>query len=185
MSRRRKTPWPKAPWVRARDEALKTEACPFSPARSSKEKWTKQVFDAAPIGAIFTNKFGNSWVKTSAGFKKVGQWPRRPLRARSKLRSGQMRIYLHRRLVFLALHPRCVVFPSKPATDIHHARGRAGTLLLDERFWLPVSRAAHRWIDDHPLQARRAGWLCAAGEWNRPPRDQHTEGLRRIMLSIT
>lgn len=53
--------------------------------------------------------------------------------------------------------------------EVHHTRGRAGGLLLDEQFWMAVSKAGHRWIHAHPAEARRRGWLCAVGEWNTPP----------------
>lgn len=51
-------------------------------------------------------------------------------------------------------------------TEVHHMRGRAGTLLRDKRFWLGVSKAGHRWIHSHVAEARRRGWICAAGQWN-------------------
>jgi uncharacterized Zn finger protein (UPF0148 family) len=49
---------------------------------------------------------------------------------------------------------KCAVYPSQPATEIHHMMGRVGfadewarendmPLMLDERFWLPVSHEAH------------------------------------------
>lgn len=65
---------------------------------------------------------------------------------------------------------RCAVFPHLTATDVHHVRGRAGSLLLDTRYWLPVSRAGHYWIDTHRNEARARGWLAKLGEWNRVDR---------------
>lgn len=61
----------------------------------------------------------------------------------------------------------CAVYPNKMAYQVHHIRGRVGRLLLDERYWLPVSFAGHRWIHDHPEEARRKGWLADGGCWNR------------------
>lgn len=52
--------------------------------------------------------------------------------------------------------------------DIHHMRGRIGTLLLDERYWLAVSRVGHDWINANPVLARAYGWLCQPGQWNKP-----------------
>lgn len=57
---------------------------------------------------------------------------------------------------------------SNRLTEVHHTRGRAGALLLDKRFWIAVSRIGHRWIHSNPAEARRRGWLCAVGEWNKP-----------------
>ncbi len=53
-------------------------------------------------------------------------------------------------------------------TDVHHMRGRAGTLLLDRRFWLGVSRAGHDWIGTNMERARDLGFLCEKGLWNTP-----------------
>ncbi len=54
-------------------------------------------------------------------------------------------------------------------TDVHHMMGRVGfaddfarendiPLLLDERFWLAVSRSGHRWIEENPTQAKERGF---------------------------
>lgn len=57
---------------------------------------------------------------------------------------------------------------SNRLNEVHHTRGRAGALLLDERYWLAVSKQGHRWIHEHPAQARNMGWLAQPGEWNTP-----------------
>lgn len=56
-------------------------------------------------------------------------------------------------------------------TDIHHVKGRSSTayadqwaeekgvpLLLDTRFFLPVCREAHTWIEVHPTEAKEQGY---------------------------
>lgn len=59
---------------------------------------------------------------------------------------------------------KCAVFKGLPATECHHMAGRIGyadewarekeiPLLLDERFWLPVSEQGHRKITDNPKWA--------------------------------
>jgi hypothetical protein len=45
------------------------------------------------------------------------------------------------------------------ATDTHHKGGREGKLLLDFSKCIRVSREGHRWIEQHPNEARRRGWL--------------------------
>ncbi len=73
---------------------------------------------------------------------------RRPSRKQRRNNSA----YLTKRRDFLIEHPWCEWgLRQSPvqhirATDIHHLRGRAGQLLLDERYWLAVSRKAHDWI---------------------------------------
>ncbi len=59
---------------------------------------------------------------------------------------------------------KCAVFPGQMATDIHHAMGRIGyadeaarlaekPLLLDEDYWVAVSREGHRKITEDPKWA--------------------------------
>lgn len=106
---------------------------------------------------------------------------RKAPRRRSKGTEAVMKIYWAKAKQFLAEHPQCAVFYDRPSRDVHHQRGRAATLLLDDRFWIPISRDGHLWVDAHPLEARKRGLLCAAGEWNRPPRDERTEEIRQLM----
>ncbi|HET6224641.1 MAG TPA: hypothetical protein VFF27_00085 [Bacteroidia bacterium] len=44
------------------------------------------------------------------------------------------------------------------ATQIHHQKGRIGSLFLDENFWLPVSALGHKWIEEHPERAYKEGF---------------------------
>lgn len=57
-------------------------------------------------------------------------------------------------------------------TEVHHIRGRCGSLLLDKRFWMAVSKDGHRWIHDHPDTARDRGWLATEGQWNTVPKER-------------
>jgi len=70
---------------------------------------------------------------------------------------------------------RCAVLPHLQATDIHHMKGRVGyadqwarennvSLLLDERFWLAVSRLGHIRIEDNPDWARKMGYSESRAE---------------------
>jgi hypothetical protein len=63
----------------------------------------------------------------------------------------------------------CAVYKGLPAEDVHHMQGRTGyadewarereiPLLLDERFWLPVSRQAHKRITDDSAWAWKNGY---------------------------
>jgi hypothetical protein len=66
---------------------------------------------------------------------------------------------------------KCAVLKNVPATDVHHMAGRSIDayydewaeqngicLLLDERFWLPVSREGHIEITKRPEWAKRMGY---------------------------
>jgi len=84
----------------------------------------------------------------------------------------RMAEYLKIKAIFLRLNPRCAVNTGKAADDVHHLRGRAGSLLADTRYWLPVSRSAHVWIDANRDEARAKGWLCEKGDWLRADEDE-------------
>ena len=99
--------------------------------------------------------FGPGRVRERRGLRPVGQ-----------SRSHMLRRYANARKRWLA-GKACAVFPEKRAVHVHHMRGRVGALLLDERYWLPVSWAGHRWIHDNPGRARRMGWLAQRGQWGK------------------
>lgn len=63
---------------------------------------------------------------------------------------------------------KCAVLKGRPATQVHHMAGRIGyadewarenniPLLIDERFFLPVSDEGHRMVTDNPK------WACENG----------------------
>lgn len=76
----------------------------------------------------------------------------------SKKRAGENAEYLKLKAQFLKDNPRCAVYPTKASTDVHHRRGRIGALLTDTRYFLAVSMAGHRWIEEHPQEAYEKGW---------------------------
>jgi|31_taG_2_1085359.scaffolds.fasta_scaffold04746_5 hypothetical protein len=79
--------------------------------------------------------------------------------------SSRLREYAKAKKVWLKANPVCTVDNcGRPTQDVHHMRGRAGLLLLEERWWLPVCRAHHDWIHKYPEEARIMGWL---GPWGR------------------
>lgn len=45
----------------------------------------------------------------------------------------------------------------KATTDVHHTKGKIGELLFDVRWFLPVARVCHNWINDHPDEAEAMG----------------------------
>jgi hypothetical protein len=135
--------------------------------------------------------------KAAASIKASPKSPtkRKPLKPRSKKRILQSQIYREKRLAFLCAYPRCAAYIARsggwelmrmhpspenalrlvllielapPATTIHHTRGRAGPLYLDETFWLGVSLENHQWIDANNDAARALGLLCRRGLYNVP-----------------
>ena len=125
------------------------------------------------------------WVRAGlpgyAGYRKGQPKPKAKLRARSIRRGQIMRMYCVLKTRFLREHPSCAVDGWRPSCDVHHVRGRAGTLLIDTRFWLPVSRQGHDWIHRHPVLARIRGLLAERGYWGTAPKDAITARLRGLM----
>jgi hypothetical protein len=112
--------------------------------------------------------------------------PRKHVRPVSAKRRTELRQYAPLARAFVAAHvalgEACPVVSAIPElrdgrrygwpissrlTEVHHRRGRAGSLLLDMRHWLAVSRIGHRWIHSHPTEARARGWLCEVGYFGR------------------
>jgi hypothetical protein len=89
---------------------------------------------------------------------------------------------------FLLAHPNCAVHQDNnahPADQIHHSRGRSGTLLIDGRFFKGVCLSGHEFIADHPDMARRLGLLAQRGDWGRAPDDAETRRLKSLIQDLT
>lgn len=43
------------------------------------------------------------------------------------------------------------------ATDLHHAKGRTGSLLTDERYFKALCRSHHMWVEVNPDDAKSMG----------------------------
>jgi hypothetical protein len=98
-----------------------------------------------------------------------------PLRKVSTKRAKQNREYALRRKLWLSGRLFCEVQwallnemgvplirlarECPRATEVHHKAGRIGAALNDESNWMAVSAEGHRWLHDHPKQARARGWL--------------------------
>lgn len=99
------------------------------------------------------------------------------MRQQSDSMAHREKLYKKAKREYMAAHPRCeacpvITFdPPAPSTDLHHKRGRAGTLLYDKRFFMAGCRTCHDWIHDNPAKARELGLLAPPNEWNVPPRD--------------
>jgi hypothetical protein len=88
-----------------------------------------------------------------------------PIAKVSQKQSKMLNQYAKIRQKFL-LNKWCA-YHGKPClpTDIHHAMGRVGfaddkeiPLLIDIRYFVPVCREAHRWIEEHPREAKEQGY---------------------------
>lgn len=90
------------------------------------------------------------------------------LRPISDKHREEMKRYMPIRNQHLKENPQCAVYPSLPATQIHHTRGKLGELRFDRRGFRSVSLKGHIWIDNHPEEARKRGLLCERGLWHVP-----------------
>src|SRR5207253_3439049 len=45
------------------------------------------------------------------------------------------------------------------SSQIHHAKGRRGTLLRNQKYWWPLCAAHHAWVHSHMKQARKLGLI--------------------------
>lgn len=107
---------------------------------------------------------------------------RKAINKRTPKRAKEERIYRARVKEWL-VGKACCVYPYIVANQNHHQRGRIHGLLLDERFWLPVSDAGHYLINTRPAWARKT-WaelgakdsrklklLCEVGQFNSIPKN--------------
>ena len=46
----------------------------------------------------------------------------------------------------------------KPTTDIHHKKGRVGSLFLDTKYWIALSREGHKFVEENPEWAKENGY---------------------------
>ena len=83
----------------------------------------------------------------------------KPIRSISKKRSKENSKYLKDRIDFLN-KPENKICPvtGESTTEIHHQKGRIGKLLLDQNFWLAVSRKGHQEIESNPEWAKEKGF---------------------------
>jgi len=112
---------------------------------------------------------------------KFGEKPKRrvfkPIRKTSRDQSRRLRIYHARVKVWkrdkicaagglFFINGKAIRFCSgslpHKCDDCHHAKAKAGHLLMDERYWIPVCREAHTNIREHPIEARAAGFYIGA-----------------------
>ena len=46
----------------------------------------------------------------------------------------------------------------QPTTDIHHKKGRVGSLFLDTQYWIALSREGHKFVEENPEWAKENGY---------------------------
>lgn len=130
--------------------------------------------------ANWTKAFPKQLASLSSQMKSASSQRPKPRRSRiapvSKRNRGRRAEYKRRARQFIlrqaATNPVCpvalaILKRKLLIEDVHHMRGRNGSLLLDERFWLAVSRAGHDWIHTNLAEADRLGFIDLQN-WNKP-----------------
>lgn len=102
---------------------------------------------------------------------------RKPMRSSSKKRSKEMSQYSKVSATYLKENPECEVCGNPSNPSIHHKKGRLGSLLTDERYFMHACLAGsfldemypesnhnhtggcHGWIEANRIQARKLGWI--------------------------
>lgn len=119
-----------------------------------------------PIGHA-ANYLKNNGVKARKGaLKKV-----------SKKQSGRLSRYYPIRDAFLADNPACRICFERglglvQSTEVHHLRGRLGSLLFDTRGFCASCFSCRTWPHDNARQAREMGLLAIPRDWGRPFGDE-------------
>lgn len=80
--------------------------------------------------------------------------PRQKVNPISDKRKAEMEIYSEKRKQFL-LNKWCAYHGQGCIpTTIHHAKGRVGSLYLDEKYWVALCMEAHEWVEKNPNEAK-------------------------------
>lgn len=96
------------------------------------------------------------------------RWPKPKIRPVSERMKLKLKEYAKVKRKYLKAHPVCECEGCDwKSNDIHHKRGRTGSLLSDERYFMAMCRLHHDWCHQWPDQARRHGWTAPVGQWGK------------------
>ena len=68
------------------------------------------------------------------------------------------KIYNKERKAYLQAYPYCETNCGMGASQIHHRKGRIGSLLTNINYFMAVCAECHKWIEEHPLEAKEKGY---------------------------
>lgn len=86
--------------------------------------------------------------------------PSKPIARRSTKRAKQERQYSVDRIKFLQDNPVCKIQVdgcTHKATQVHHAKGRIGELLLNQKYWVATCASCHTWAEVNPIESKEIG----------------------------
>jgi len=83
----------------------------------------------------------------------------KPIPKFSKKRQIENAKYSVLRIEFLSKKENQICpISGNPTTDIHHKKGRLGSLFLDTNHWVALSREAHKFVEENPIWAKENGY---------------------------
>lgn len=86
---------------------------------------------------------------------------RKPIKKVSDKLSKRQKVYTLKRRIYLLEHPKCMVNVegcTQEATQVHHAKGRDGALLIEVKYFRAVCSSCHKYVELHPEEAKEKGW---------------------------
>lgn len=122
-------------WQKTREKAVKK-------FQENQKKNKKIVYKSRPVLKSKIKKVSKTQAKRLAQYhKQRKKWFENPDNQYCKLNMTE----------------DCTADNPKEATDIHHTAGRVGSLLYEEKFWLPGDRVCHRLAHDKDKEAKQKG----------------------------
>jgi hypothetical protein len=99
------------------------------------------------------------WVQIRDAGKPPQKHQRKRVRQVSAAQRERLWEYQGAKRLFLMGRTRCERCKCVEELELHHKRGRLGSLLPDHRYFAALCGKCHRWVHEHPAEARAAGWL--------------------------
>lgn len=124
---------------------------------SCKEKFTPRYF-LQKFCEGFVCKIEEAQYQ-SQKLAKIINYPKKSIPKVSDKRKVENLKYLAQRIVFLGKKENQICPITKtPTTDVHHKKGRTGSLYLDETYWVALSREGHKFVEENPEWAKENGY---------------------------
>lgn len=80
----------------------------------------------------------------------------KPIPKKSAKRVDEEKVYNKKKKAYLLAFPICEVKNCKrDSVDVHHKKGRVGSLLIDDNFFMAVCRLCHTQIELNPIWAKK------------------------------
>lgn len=116
---------------------------------------------------LLADRRGKAAAKATERRLERSKLTRKRIRPVSKRKAAERKLYVANRDAYLATCKICWGCFKPRLLELHHVRGRLGPLLLDERYWMALCPACHRWVHENIEAARKRNLIAAAGDWNK------------------